>query len=269
MNTVKILCIGEIVGKAGVYCIKHLLPQLIAERQLDFVMANGEGATGGYGIGKNHSIYLHKLGINAITSGECIFYKKDMVGHISKAPYMLRPANYPKGTPGRGWWIYEMNSFKIGIINILGQSGFQRVHLANPFLLLPDIISRIKEETNIIVVDFHAATTAEKYTMFYYLEGKVSAVMGTHFKTQTADENILPGGTGVICDTGRTGSFDSVAGLEPEVEIGKYLTQIPERSQEVWRGLELQAVLLEITKSGETVHVERIRRSCEVEQFQK
>ena len=114
-----------------------------------------------------------------------------MVTHILRAPYILRPANYPKGTPGRGWWMYERNGMKICVITLLGQSGFNRIHLSNPFHLLPDLIARIKQETNIIVLDFHASTTAEKTTMFYFMDGKVSAVIGTHFKVLTADEAIF------------------------------------------------------------------------------
>jgi hypothetical protein len=262
MENKRILFIGEIVGKAGVYCIKNRLQTIKKEKQIDFVIANGEGTTGGFGIGKNHSIYLHKLGIDVITAGECVFYKKDMVTHIPKASYMLRAANYPKGTPGRGWWIYEKDSISVGVINLLGQSGFNRTHLSNPFLLAPEIVSKVKQQTNIVIVDFHAATTAEKYTMFYHLDGKASAVIGTHFKVQTADESILPGGTGVICDVGRTGSNDSISGLSPSIEIDKFLYQIPKRSQEIWKGLELQGVVLEIDEHGKTVHIERLRESC-------
>lgn len=262
MAHTRVLFIGEIVGKAGVYCLKNLLPTLKREREIDFVIANGEGATGGFGIGKNHSIYLHRLGLDAITSGECVFYKKDMVTHIPKATYMLRPVNYPKGTPGRGWWIYDKEGVQICVINVLGQSGFNRVHLANPFLFLPDLIDRVRQETNNIIVDFHAATTAEKYALFYYLDGKVSAVVGSHFKVLTADETILPGGTGIITDIGRTGSNNSVGGLLPEIEINKFVTQIPERSKEVWDSLELQGVLLDINENGKTVHIERIKEMC-------
>jgi len=260
--SVRVFCAGEIVGKAGVFCIKSLLPKIKKEKNIDLIIANGEGATGGYGIGKNHSIYLHKLGIDVLTSGECIYYKKDMVLHIQKASYILRPANYPPGNPGRGWGIFSCNGRKIGVISLLGLSGFSRVHLSNPFTYLPELVEKIKRETNIIIVDFHAATTAEKYTMFHHADGRVSAVVGTHSKVLTSDETILPGGTGIICDTGRTGSLDSVGGLDPEIEIRKFITQIPERSRDAWKELELQGVLLDIDDSGKTTHIERIRCKC-------
>lgn len=262
-NFVRILFLGEIVGKAGVFCVKNQLPAIKHDRGIDFVIANGEGATGGFGIGKNHSIYLHKLGIDVITSGECIYYKKDMVPHIKNAPYILRPANYPPGNPGRGWWSYTLGDKKIGVINLLGQSGFTRTHLSNPFTFLPEIVSRIRQDTNIIILDFHAATTAEKYSMFFHADGLVSAVIGTHFKTLTADEQIMPKGTAVICDAGRTGSIDSVGGLLPEIEIQKQLTQVPERSKDAGGRLEIQGVILEIQQDGKSSSIERIRIPCE------
>ncbi|TFG63774.1 MAG: YmdB family metallophosphoesterase [Spirochaetales bacterium] len=263
--SIRILCIGEIVGKSGVFTVKSLLPAVKKQYNIDFVIANGEGATGGYGIGKNHAIYLKKLGIDVLTSGERIYYKMDMVQFIANASFILRPANYPQGNPGRGWWIYEKNQVKIGIINALGQSGFNRTHLTNPYVLIPDIINRIKKETDVIIVDFHATTTAEKQSMFYHLDGKVSAVVGTHFKTQTADETVLPGGTAVITDLGRAGSLESVGGLDPKVEIQKLVTQIPERSKDCWEALELQGVVLEIDESGKALSIERLRVPCEEE----
>lgn len=262
---IRVLCIGEIVGKSGVFCIKTMLPKIKQEKQIDFVIANGEGATGGFGIGKNHSIYLHKLGIDVITSGEKIYYKRDMVEHIKKAPYILRPANYPPGNPGRGWRIYNNGDRKIAVVNLLGQSGFNRVHLSNPYTFLPEIVNRLKEETDIIILDYHAATTAEKYTMFYSADGLVSAVIGTHTKVLSADERIMPRGTAVICDTGRTGSIESVGGLNPEVEIRKFTTQVPERSRDCWDKLEVQGVVLDIAMNGKTESIERIRIKCDEE----
>ncbi|MFP4562009.1 MAG: YmdB family metallophosphoesterase [Spirochaetia bacterium] len=262
-NSVRILFLGEIVGKAGVYCVKNLLSTIKEDKNIDFVIADGEGATGGFGIGKNHSIYLHKLGIDVITSGECIYYKKDMVPHIRNAPYILRPANYPPGNPGRGWWTYSVKGVNIGVINLLGQSGFNRTHLSNPYTFLPEIVSRMRDDADIIILDFHAATTAEKYTMFYHADGLVTAVIGTHFKTPTADERIMPKGTAVVCDVGRTGSIDSVGGLLPDIEIQKQLTQVPERSKDAWGRLEMQGVIIQTGREGKNTSIERIRIPCE------
>ncbi|MBN2440409.1 MAG: YmdB family metallophosphoesterase [Spirochaetales bacterium] len=266
VKEIKVLFIGEIVGKSGVFCVKKLLPQLKEETGAHFVIANGEGATGGYGIGKNHAIYLRKLGIDAITSGERIYYKKDMVEHIQKAPYILRPVNYPYDNPGRGWMVYKSDVAMIGVITILGQAGFPRVHLTNPFILLPEIVKKVAERTPIIIVDFHASMSAEKRGMFYHMDGQVSAVIGTHTKALTADETILPNGTAVISDAGRTGSINSVGGLEPGIELGQFLTQIPEYSKAAWDKLELQGVLITIDKnSGKALEIKRLRIECEDE----
>jgi len=262
---IRVLYIGEIVGKAGVFCIKQALKPLKEEKKIDFVIANGEGTTGGFGIGKNHSIYLHKLGIDVITAGEKVYFKKDMVPHIAKAPYMLRPANYPPSNPGRGWRVFQVGDTKIGVICLLGQSSFSRVHLSNPFTFLPELVSRVKEETNLIILDFHASTTAEKYSMFHHADGLVSAVIGSHTKVLTADEHIKEKGTAVICDTGRTGSFVSVGGLDPAVEIQQFLTQIPERSNEYWESLELQGVIVDIGDDGRAEHIERVKHPVQGE----
>ena len=265
---IKVLFIGEIVGKSGVFCVKKLLSEVKKEYSIDFVIGACEGATGGFGIGKTHSIYLRKLGVEALTSGEKIFFKKDIVEHLPKAPWHLRPINYPYGCPGRGWRVYTTEGgIKIAVINILGNSGFQRTHLNNPFLILPDLIAKAKEETPVVIVDFHASTTAEKKTMFYMMDGKVSAIVGTHTKALSADNKVLSGGTAVICDSGRTGSLDSVGGLEPEIEIKKYMTQLPERSKECWENLELQGVVIDIDPAtGKALSIERLRKSCAFEQ---
>jgi metallophosphoesterase (TIGR00282 family) len=264
-----VLFLGEIVGSSGVFTVKSLLPRIRSEKGVDLVVANGEGATGGFGIGRNHAVYLHKLGVDVITTGDCAYFKKDMVPHIAQARYMLRPCNYPWSNPGRGWLISEIgngrpegNRRKIAVINILGQAGFSRTHLTNPFHVLPKILERIHQETNTILVDFHASTTAEKGTLFHFLKGQVSAVVGTHQKTLTADERILEGGTAVITDAGRTGSQDSVGGLLPEIEIRKFVTQIPEPSRAGWDRLELQGVLLDIDGEGRATHIERVRMPC-------
>lgn len=259
----RVLFIGEIVGKAGVYCIKTLLSDLRGELGLDFVIANGDGATGGFGLGKNHSIYLRKLGIDVITGGEQIYFKKDMVPHIENAYYLLRPANYPPGTPGRGWRYYNLTGeTRIAVISMLGQSGFDRVHASNPYTYLPELAARARKETPHVIVDFHATTTAEKYTMFHHIDGEVSAVIGTGTRVQTADARIMPKGTAVIGDAGRTGSRDSVFGLDPGPEIRKFLTGVPERSSDTWVNIELQGVLLDLDDEGKATAITPVQRAA-------
>jgi metallophosphoesterase (TIGR00282 family) len=266
VSSLKILFIGEIVGKTGVFVVKRLLPQIKTERGVDFVIANGEGATSGYGIGKNHAVYLHKLGIDVITTGERAYYKKDMVEHFRKAPYMLRPANYPYTNPGRGWIITKKDDFAIGVIVVMGQAGFSRVHLRNPFILLPELLKKIGETTPVIIIDFHAETTAEKNSLFFFLDGQVSAIIGTHTRALSADERLMPGGTAVITDAGRTGSINSVGGMDSEIEIRKYITQIPEYSKAAFDSLELQGVIVEIDRSsGKAISISRLRIPCKDE----
>ncbi len=290
----RILYIAEIVGKSGIFCIKTLLPKLRKERSIDFVVANGDGATGGFGIGKNHSIYLRKLGVDVITGGDQTFFKKDIAEHIDKAYYMLRPANLPPEMPGRGWRHYSVTptewaevtntplptesddgvpapapgenkspGIKIAVINLIGQSGFTRIHGGNPFTYLAGVLERVGKESVVVLVDFHAITTAEKYTMFHYLDGKVTAVIGSGHRVQTADAHVMSSGTAVICDAGRTGSQDSVGGLASQQEIRKYVTRIPIKSEEAWGSLELQGALIDIDPAGGYVTAfEAVRERC-------
>jgi len=262
MANLRILFIGEIVGKSGVWCVKELLPGLKKEHAIDFVIADAEGATGGYGIGKNHAVYLHKLGIDVLTTGECSYYKKDIVEHFNKAPYLLRPANFPPKNPGRGFMIYQCNGRKLAVMSLLGVSGFKRVHLKNPYSLLPRLLENITPETNAVILDYHAVTTAEKATMFALADGKLSAVVGTHTKALTADERLLTGGTAVITDAGRTGSLESVAGLDPTIEIRKLTTLVHEYSKEAWARLELQGVVIQIDEAGKATSITRLRVAC-------
>ncbi|HVP19447.1 MAG TPA: TIGR00282 family metallophosphoesterase, partial [Spirochaetia bacterium] len=223
---------------------------------------DGEGATGGFGIGKNHAVYLHKLGVDVITTGECSYYKKDIVEHFGRASYLLRPANYPPKNPGRGFMIYPCNGRKLAVLSLLGVAGFKRVHLKNPYSLLPRLLESITPETRTIILDYHAVTTAEKATMFAVADGKVSAVVGTHTKAITADERILAGGTAVITDVGRTGSLESVAGLDPVIEIRKLTSLVHEYSKEAWNKLELQGVIIEIDDEGKATSITRLRETC-------
>lgn len=271
----RVLYIAEIVSKAGIYCVKSKLAYLRKEKKIDFVIANGDGVTGGYGIGKNHAGYLRKLGVDVITGGDQTFYKKDMIEHLDAVGYILRPANLPPDAPGRGWRHFEIDrpveesgsgnlpSVKIGVLSLLGQSGFRRIHGSNPFTFLTNITERIRKQTNIIIVDFHAMTTAEKQTMFYYADGQVTAVLGSGQRVQTTDARVLENGTAVICDAGRTGSINSVSGLEPRTEIRNFMTQIPERSKDVWERPELQGVLMEIDEAaGWVLSFEAFRETC-------
>ena len=380
----RILFIGEIVGSAGIYCVKALLPDLKRELGIDLTIAAAEGATGGFGIGKGHAVYLHKLGVDVITAGDFAYFKRDAVDYFGQARYLLRPANYPYGNPGRGWLVARPRpghprSGKaaqrggrqaaaaaqpatvsrqpaaagrqapaadrqpasgeprpvadpapaaigsagsavaagppggtprigasppdtqasrgaaldaapdpgagaaagnaaagaagvpaepagtppapgVGIISLLGQAGFSRVHLRNPFEMANGLIDRVKQQTPVVLVDFHATTTSEKVAMSLYLDGKVTALIGTHVRTLSADARLLPGGTAAITHSGRTGSLNSVGGLDPEVETRMFLTQVHEQSRDAWGLLELQGVVLEVGRDGAAKSISTLRR---------
>ncbi|MDR0526169.1 MAG: YmdB family metallophosphoesterase [Spirochaetaceae bacterium] len=255
----KILYVAELIGKPGIYAFKKGLPELKDQKSCDFVIACGDGATNGNGLGRSHAVYLHKLGAQTITTGECCFYKKDLVEYIDKTPYLLRPANLNPEAPGSGIRIFKAGNQKIGVLVLLGQSGFLRLHGNNPFSMLKVLLERLRKETSCIIVDFHAEATAEKRTLFALADGYCSAVIGSHTRVQTADPDILPGGTAVITDAGRTGSADSVGGADPQSRIQEYLTGIPDWTKESWSKPEIQGVLIDIDKSGKARSIERIR----------
>lgn len=241
----KILFIGEIVGKYGVYSVKKGIKKLRNEHNIDFIIANGNGATGGFGMGKNHSLALKNSGVDVLTGGDFIFFKKDLVEFLSKSSFVLRPANYTPKTPGRGWGIFTKNNKRIAVINLLGPSGINRNHPSNPFTYIEGIIDKIKENSDIIILNLHSKTTAEKQLMFHIVNGKVHGMIGSGSKSLTADSKISEKNTAYITDTGRTGSSDSPGGLAQDVEIEKLMTGIPKRSKDENRNLELQGVIID------------------------
>jgi metallophosphoesterase (TIGR00282 family) len=257
---VKILYVAEIVGKAGVHALKKGLPGLKQRYEPSFVIVCANGATGGNGLGRNHAAYLRKLGADVLTTGECCFYKKDLVENLGRLPYVLRPDNLNASAPGYGSRIYKAGNEKIAIAVLLGQSGFSRMHGDNPTVRLPVLLERLRQETPYIIVNFHAGATAEKRTLFAAADGRCSAVIGSHNRVQTADEAILSGGTAVITDAGRTGSVNSVGGSEIEGRIREYLSGIPEWTREAYDAPELQGVLVDLKKDGTAASIIRIRQ---------
>jgi metallophosphoesterase (TIGR00282 family) len=256
-----ILYVAEIVGKAGVYAFKKGVAELKQKNSIDFVITCADGVTGGNGLGRNHAAYLHKLGADVLTTGECCFYKKDLVENIGHIPYVLRPFNLNPGAPGVGSRIFKTGRDKIGVAVLLGQSGFGKLHGDNPFYALPALLERLRQETPLVFIDFHAGATAEKRTLFALAAGHCSAVIGSHSRVQTADEEILPGGTAVITDAGRTGSLDSVGGTDKTERITEYLTGIPDWTRDAWNRPELQGVLIELDKAGKALSIQRIRHA--------
>jgi metallophosphoesterase (TIGR00282 family) len=259
----RVLYIAEIVGKAGVYAFKTALPELKQRYPWDFLIVCADGATGGNGLGRNHAAYLHKMGANVITTGECCFFKKDLTENIEKTPYVLRPENLNPQAPGTGSRIFKAvnkaSGQKVAVAVLLGQSGFVRLHSGSPFVRLPVLLERLQQETPYVIIDFHAQATAEKKTLFFSADGRCSAVIGSHTRVQTADETILPKGTAVISDAGRTGSSESVGGCETASRIQEYLSGIPEWTKEAWDKPELQGVYIDIAGDGKAKSIERIK----------
>jgi hypothetical protein len=260
----KILYIAELIGKSGVYTFRKALNELKNRYPWDFMIVCADGATGGNGVGRNHAAYIHKLGANVITLGECCFHKKDLTENFEKTHYVLRPENLNPAAPGIGSKVFKTNSNaasgeKIAVAVLMGQNGFTRIHANSPFVALSPLLERLRKQTPYVIVDFHAQASAEKKTLFYAADGLCSAVIGSHTRVQTADETIMKGGTACISDAGRTGSRQSVGGCDINSRIKEYLTGIPDWTKEAWDCLELQGVYLDIGNDGKAVSIERVR----------
>lgn len=253
----RILLIGDIVGRAGRKAVKETLTTIRQELKLDMIVANGENAAGGNGITCEIAKDLFGFGVDVITSGNHIWDKKEIIPYIDREPRLLRPANYPSGTPGKGVGVYDINGIKVGIINLSG-----RVYLPSldcPFRAADELINSICQQTNIILVDFHAEATSEKVALSWYLDGRVSAVVGTHTHIQTADERVLPGGTAYITDLGMTGPLHSVIGVKVDLVLQKFITQMPVRFEVAEGPYQFNAVVVEVDdQTGKAGSIDRI-----------
>ena len=223
----KILAVGDIIGETGIKELKNKLYQIRQKEEIDFVIVNGENAAEGMGITEKNFNDIISQNVDVVTMGNHTWGKKDIFKFIDH-PKLIRPANYPKGVVGKGYGIYECKNKKIAVINLIGRV-YINVLSESPFLVVKDIIKKIKDKVDIIIVDFHAEATGEKITMGYYLDGKVTAVFGTHTHVQTADEKILPKGTAYISDIGMTGAKNSALGMDVSVALKRFETSLPER----------------------------------------
>jgi len=254
-----VLFIGDIVGKIGRQTVKAFLPGLVQQYKLDIVIANGENAAGGFGINEKTALELFDCGVHVITTGNHVWDKKDAVPFIAKENRILRPINYPSGVPGAGSIVITApGKEKVAVINVSGRV-FMNL-LDCPFKASLKEVERLSTQTNIIIMDMHAEATSEKTAFGYFMDGKVSAVIGTHTHVQTADETILPEGTAYITDVGMTGPELSVIGVQKEQIIEKFLTYMPRKYDVAnGRGL-LSAVVVGIdTNSGRSTSIQRLR----------
>jgi len=254
----KVLFIGDIVGKPGRNAVRNLLPGIIKKNAVDFVVANGENAAGGSGLTPPICDELMSSGIDVITSGDHIWKKKEILEYLESSRHVLRPLNYPEGAPGLGSTIVQRdNGDKIAVMNLVGRVFMEPVE--SPFTTSLNEARRLKEKTPVILVDLHAEATSEKIAMGYHLEGIVSAVIGTHTHVQTADEKILPKKTAYITDCGMTGPFDGVIGRKKEQILHRFVTQLPCRFEIPDGDIRLNGVIVEIdSKTGYAMSIKRI-----------
>ena len=256
----KILAVGDIVGESGVRKLKELLPNIKKEENIDFVITNGENSAGGMGITEKNLKDILDAGTDVITMGNHTWGKKEIFKFINH-PKLLRPANYPKGIPGKGMGIYETNGKKIAVMNLIGRVDIN-ILTENPFLLAKDMIEQIKNKVDMIFIDFHAEATAEKIAMARYLDGTITALFGTHTHVQTADEQILPNGTGYITDLGMTGPKNSVIGMDIQASIKRFETTLPEKYKLAEGNCIFNAVIFEIDDNTNKVKsIKRINKN--------
>ena len=257
LESLVVLVLGDIVGKSGCRAIFTGLTKIKQKNQVDVVIVNGENASEGKGITPEDAEDLYKSGVDIITSGNHIWQKKEILRNLESESRLLRPENYPVGVPGSGHCVMRVKDVSVGVCNLEG-----RVYLSNircPFKVGHDTVTRMQKDTNILIVDFHAESPEEKEALALYLDGHVSAVVGTHTHVQTADERILPKGTGYITDIGMTGPRDSCIGMDSGIALKRGLTQMPLKMEVANTAAKIHGVCLSIdTATGKTRSIERI-----------
>ncbi len=251
----RILAIGDIIGKPGRKAVQEILPGLYSEYNINLVVGNGENAAGGLGLTPSTAEELFDSGIDVITTGNHIWAYKEIIPYFDSEPPLLRPLNYPPTNPGRGYLLKK----KALIVNLVG-----RVFIGNfdcPFRAMDQLLAEFEHKSMPIIVDFHAEATSEKVAMGKYLDGRVSAVLGTHTHVGTIDAHILPGGTAYVTDIGMVGPIDSVIGDDPDSVINRFLTQIPSRLSVGKGKVSFDAILVEVDeKTGKAVDIKRIQK---------
>jgi metallophosphoesterase (TIGR00282 family) len=253
-----VLFIGDIVGAPGRRAVEELLPRAVDHYFIDLVVANGENASGGLGITPPVADQLLSWGIDVLTSGNHIWKHKEIVPYLEDTDRLLRPANYPPDTPGQGLAIVETAAGeRAAVINLEGRVFMSPLEC--PFRTVDQVLDTLPKEVKVILVDMHAEATSEKQAMGWYLDGRVSAVVGTHTHVQTADERVLPGGTGYISDAGMTGPVDSVIGMKKEIILERFLSQRPQPFKVATQNIQLQGVVLTINPQGRCQQLTRLQ----------
>jgi metallophosphoesterase (TIGR00282 family) len=253
-----LLFIADVIGSPGREVVQALLPDLRRRHQVGLVVCNGENAAGGFGLTRDSASELFGAGVDVLTGGNHLWDRKDSIPYLAQETRLVRPANLPPGVPGRGWNVFPAaDGTPVGVMNLLGRVFMKEADC--PFREADRGLEAMKGQCRVGLVDFHAETTAEKVAMGWHLDGRVSALVGTHTHVQTADDRILPGGTAFLCDAGMTGGFDSVIGMDRHAALRRFLTSMPERLTPATGNPRLNAVLLGIDpQSGRTVSIRRL-----------
>ena len=256
-----ILFVGDIVGKPGRELIRKGLRALVDRHEVDLVIANAENSAAGFGVTREIGDTLLEYGVDVMTSGNHVWDKKEAIDYIAREPRLLRPANYPAGVPGRGSYVAQTGDGRaVGVINVMGRVFM--LNIDDPFAIVLREIEAIRHRARVIIVDFHAEATSEKVAMGWYLDGKVTAVFGTHTHVQTADERILPNGTAYLTDAGMTGPHDSIIGMEREPSLARFLSAMPTKFEPATGNPRLNGVVVEADdKTGRATRVTRISYS--------
>lgn len=262
----RVLFIGDIIGRPGRVAVGITLPELKRQYKPQLVIANGENLAGGLGITRETAEEVFTYGVDVLTTGNHVWDRKEILEYIDLDNRILRPANYPEGVPGKGHIVLDVKresgtsvQYRVAIFNLSGRIFMDP--LDDPFVAAKDIIPKLREEANIIILDFHAEATSEKIAMGWYLDGEVSAVIGTHTHVQTADETILPDHTAYITDVGMTGPIDSVIGVKKDLIIQRFLTQMPTRFDVAKGDVILAGVIVDIDPvTGRAISIERLRK---------
>lgn len=259
MSAIRILGIGDIVGGPGRRILRERLSDLAREKQVDFIVANAENATGGSGIRPEHAAQMLDGGIDVLTGGDHIWRKKEIIPFIQNNSRLLRPANYPDSNPGVGHTLIERPFGKVGVIHVVGRIFMMSAQAACPFETTRRLAEELRKETPIIVVDVHAEATSEKIAFGWYLDGRVSYIFGTHTHIPTADERLLPKGTAYITDVGMTGPYESVIGRKVEPVLQKMVTQMPAYFEVAEGDVRLYGAIATVdTETGKATAIERV-----------
>jgi metallophosphoesterase (TIGR00282 family) len=260
---IRLLFLGDIVGEPGRAGAKKVVAEVLKEESVDFVVVNGENSAGGRGITAKIAIDLLRSGVAVITTGDHVWDQKETTAYIATEPRLLRPVNYPPGTPGQGSIVLDTAKGPIAVMSVQCRT-FMAQALDNPFPAAMAEVERLRAETPVIFVDVHGETTSEKTAMARYLDGKVSAVVGTHTHVQTADERILPGGTAFLCDAGMCGPLDSILGRRADAVVKKFLDALPSTFPIAGGPVQVCGALIEIDPAtGRAASISRFRRVLE------